>query len=155
MHSSQQALMSRVLSLLILAFFATASHAAGSPITVTHVSPSDGGYTFSTQPKLAFNFSADTPSVNLDSLEAFVDGTIVPWSTDNQGNYFAVMANVVDPLTEGSHWATVVFVDADGNIGGLRWTFTVDLSNPVVSIETPADMSSAVGPDVQTIVYFS
>ncbi len=89
-----------------------ASFTADSPVQIVNVSPPADGFTLVTRPTISFNFNLGADTVNLDSLEVLVDGTLAVWNSDDAGNYTAALSA---DLADGPHWAVVLFVDGNGN----------------------------------------
>src|SRR5205823_1860142 len=110
------------------------------------VSPLTPSWVASNRPTISFNTSMSEGTSILDeSVELFVDAIKVPVERDGEGVWNGA---ITWDLTEGSHWASVALIGLNGNAGGGKWNFVIDLSNPAVQITSPVNQQGLLGPNM-------
>ena len=116
--------------------------------SVTPLSPTQGGFTASATPALTFSIQSDAAIV---TLSAVLDGALISATHNTNGTWSLNPAN----LTDGSHCYTITTIDTNNQPGSAIVTFYNDLSHPVVTITSPSNLQTVVGPDVHISGTFS
>src|SRR5579862_8607768 len=125
----------------------------GTPPQIAYLSP-DGPYTYLTASTATLAIE-DPPCTN--GMPGSGVASIVVYDS----NGYAVSFNTIDcgielnGLPNGFNSYTVYTTDYAGNQSSLNWVFNVDLSNPSIAIQSPADQQGAVGPNVPLSGSFS
>jgi large repetitive protein len=102
--------------------------------SLTIIAPANGGAVASQTPTIR---GKSEPGQRVDVT---IDGgSPTPVTADAQGNWSLVPTT---PLAEGPHTVTATARDAAGNTASDSTTFAVDLTAPIVTLDTPAPGSS-------------
>jgi len=105
-----------------------------TPPTVEVTAPADGSHTNNPLPTYSGTVSDDGPPPLTVSIS--VDGTTLGNATVT-GNTWTFTPTV--PLAEGDHTVMATATDVAGNTASDSNTFTVDLTNPTVTVTAPAE----------------
>ncbi len=133
---------------LALSSLLISSAFAASP-TITPIDPPQNGFTLSANPMLTFSITSYTTIL---TLTAAIDGQIAT-ATFNPGTSTWSLAPT--NLTDGPHTYALTVIDANTNPASLQVNFATDLADPAVTIDSPTNGQSEVGPNVSFSGTFS
>jgi VCBS repeat-containing protein len=118
-------------------------------IDAEQLTPAQGAFTNDTTPLIAAAYSDQYSEIDPDSVSMQVDGVDVTEQITADSSQ--VEYTPTAPLAEGSHTVTVIVADEWSNEADpFTWTFTVELTPPVVTILEPENGDSLY-PAHQTI----
>ncbi len=108
-----------------------ADEAAGEdviPPAISDLTPADGSYVNTSNVTISAIVS-DTGGINASSIIMTVDGSVV----NHTYNSTTGVVSCAAVLTEGVHTVSLNVSDVAGNSNSANWSFTVDITPPVIS----------------------
>ncbi|MDI6889308.1 MAG: Ig-like domain-containing protein, partial [Methanocellales archaeon] len=116
--------------------------------TISDLTPADGAYVATATPTISATISDAAPSSGIDagSIVMTVDGLTVTHAYNSSTGVVSYTPSELTPLADGSHVVTVDVSDLAGNAAETAsWSFTVDITPPVVTIgpvTTPTNVAT-------------
>ena len=101
-----------------------------TPPTISSLTPDDGSYINNQTPRISAIVS-DASGINASSIVMKLDGTVVLHQYNSTTGF--VYYDVTSPLVEGIHTVLLNVSDNVGNLASVVWSFTVDITPPLIS----------------------
>ena len=107
------------------------------PPIIYNLTPPDGSFVNDSTPLIGALYSDAGVGVDASTVKLLVDGTDVTSDATVTSSYVAYTP--ATPLSEALHTVNVSVADMLGYSDSTEWSFTVDVTSPVVNITSPAD----------------